>query len=290
MTKARRTLFAAKPGAAARRRQRARASLVCAVPHELHHAVSLTHHASPGLRYWEALPATVSTVLGGYERVSPSDIKSSDAFLHSVYPAVALRTASGRSASSRRLVAADLGAGVGRVTEHLLQRHFDEVSVIEPVTHYLDAAREKLKPGGSAARADCACSFVCEPLQEWTPGKGAFDVIWVQWCLGHLTDDDFVTFFGRCAAGLRKEGLIVVKENNCKEGFIVDKDDSSLTRSHDYFLALFERAGLEVVKVSLQKGFPSELFAVRMCVRACVRRLAAPAPAALRAVQPAFGV
>ena len=214
----------------------------------------------------------MSTVLGGYERVSPSDIKSSDAFLHSVFPAVALRTASGRSAS-RRLVAADLGAGVGRVTEHLLQRHFDEVSVIEPVAHYLDAAREKLAPGGSAALAGCACSFVCEPLQEWTPGKGTFDVIWVQWCLGHLTDDDFVTFFGRCAAGLRKEGLIVVKENNCKEGFIVDKDDSSLTRSHDYFLALFERAGLEVVKVSLQKGFPSELFAVRMCVRGCWKRL-----------------
>ena len=58
--------------------------------------------------------------------------------------------------------------------------------------------------------------------------------------------------------------LAQVKENNCAEGFIVDKEDSSLTRSHDYFLSLFAQAKLSVVKIKLQRGFPSELFAVRM--------------------------
>jgi protein N-terminal methyltransferase len=48
------------------------------------------------------------------------------------------------------------------------------------------------------------------------------------------------------------------------KGFIVDKDDSSVTRSHDYFLTLFARAKLSVLKVKLQRNFPSELFAVRM--------------------------
>ncbi len=55
-----------------------------------------------------------------------------------------------------------------------------------------------------------------------------------------------------------------MKENNCAEGFVVDKEDSSLTRSNDYFLSLFAKAKLGVVKVKLQRGFPSELFAVRM--------------------------
>jgi protein N-terminal methyltransferase len=55
-----------------------------------------------------------------------------------------------------------------------------------------------------------------------------------------------------------------VKENNCAEGFVVDKEDSSVTRSNPYFLSLFAKAKLVVLKTKLQKGFPSELFAVRM--------------------------
>ena len=37
-----------------------------------------------------------------------------------------------------------------------------------------------------------------------------------------------------------------------------------MTRSHEYFLTLFARAKLSVLKVKLQRNFPSELFAVRM--------------------------
>lgn len=37
-----------------------------------------------------------------------------------------------------------------------------------------------------------------------------------------------------------------VKENICKEGFVVDKDDNSLTRSNTYMLELFRKAGMSV--------------------------------------------
>ena len=47
-------------------------------------------------------------------------------------------------------------------------------------------------------------------------GAGAYDVIWVQWVVGHLTDDDFVAFFQRCRKGLKPDGVIVLKENTCK--------------------------------------------------------------------------
>jgi protein N-terminal methyltransferase len=65
-------------------------------------------------------------------------------------------------------------------------KHFAEVDVIEPVRHYLDAATSALS--GEDAQHNCALRFLCEPLQSWTPAHGRFDVIWVQWCLGHLTD------------------------------------------------------------------------------------------------------
>ena len=56
--------------------------------------------------------------------------------------------------------------------------------------------------------------YLYEPLQKWTPEAGHYDVIWCQWVLGHLTDDDLVAFFKRCAKGLAPGGLIFVKENN----------------------------------------------------------------------------
>lgn len=37
-----------------------------------------------------------------------------------------------------------------------------------------------------------------------------------------------------------------MKENICKEGFVVDKDDNSLTRSNAYMLELFQKACMSV--------------------------------------------
>jgi protein N-terminal methyltransferase len=54
----------------------------------------------------------------------------------------------------------------------------------------------------------------------------------------------------KAAKGLKKDGLIFVKENvcsgTCKEGFIVDNDDSSLTRSDAYMIKLFEQSNMQV--------------------------------------------
>jgi protein N-terminal methyltransferase len=65
-----------------------------------------------------------------------------------------------------------------------------------------------------------------------------FDVVWCQWCLGHLSDPDLATFLRRSRAALREPGrsVIVVKENLCNDqpdgGACVtfDHEDSSLTR------------------------------------------------------------
>ena len=34
-------------------------------------------------------------------------------------------------------------------------------------------------------------------LKDFTPEAGRYDVIWIQWCVGQLPDDDFVSFFKR---------------------------------------------------------------------------------------------
>ena len=86
----------------------------------------------------------------------------------------------------------------------------------------------------------------CELLGRvgYVPPEGAddtdsgFDVVWCQWCLGHLNDADLVAFFRRCRAALREPGksVVVVKENLCQEDDegsgreSFDESDSSLTR------------------------------------------------------------
>ena len=109
-------------------------------------------------------------------------------------------------------------------------------------------------------------------MQDHAPAH-QYDLIWLQWVIGHLTDADFVAFLGRCAseAGLRRPGgLICIKDNVLAgkeykdKAFIVDKQDSSLTRSDVYLKALFKAAGLRIVAEATQKMFPKELFPVKM--------------------------
>ncbi|GBG61183.1 hypothetical protein CBR_g19259 [Chara braunii] len=220
-----------------------------------------------GIDYWQSVDATVDGVLGGYGNVSAKDVAESGTFLKEVFGGRLADGAVGR----RHLVALDCGAGVGRVTQHFLLQHFHEVDLMEPVENFLNAARNNLaafrgEPGQAPdIRRHCAVNFFCQSMEHFSPQPNRYDVIWIQWCSGHLTDTDFVEFFKRCQTGLKSDGgLLILKENNAKSGFVVDKEDSSVTRSNDYICELIGQAGLQILKVKLQKGFPKELFAVRM--------------------------
>jgi protein N-terminal methyltransferase len=82
----------------------------------------------------------------------------------------------------------------------------------------------------------------------------------------YLTDDDLVDLFKSCKKGLKEGGLIIVKENICTSGFIVDREDNSLTRSHAYWMGLFARANVSVVMSMKQKDMPEQLYQVKMYV------------------------
>ncbi|KAI3965848.1 hypothetical protein MKX01_010805 [Papaver californicum] len=210
-----------------------------------------------GVGYWEGVEASVDGVLGGYGHVNDTDIKASEDFLKTII--------SERLGSTRKLAALDCGSGIGRVTKNLLLRYFNEVDLEEPVSHFLEAARESLSPeNGTASDDHKAVNFYCVPLQEFTPEAGRYDVIWVQWCIGQLADDDFVSLFKRAKVGLKPNGVFVLKENIAKSGFVLDKEDKSVTRSDLYFKELFKRCGLHLYKSKDQKGFPAELFPVKM--------------------------
>ncbi|GJW85278.1 alpha N-terminal protein methyltransferase 1 [Tanacetum coccineum] len=131
----------------------------------------------------------------------------------------------------------------------------------------MEAARENLSPENLSVSDDHkAANFYCTPLQEFTPDAGRYDVIWIQWCIGQLADDDFVSFFKRAKAGLKPGGLFVLKENLAKSGsgFKLDNEDKTIARSDEYFNELFSQCGLHVHYMKDQEGFPDGLLPVKM--------------------------
>jgi hypothetical protein len=48
----------------------------------------------------------------------------------------------------------------------------------------------------------------------------------------YLSDEDSVAFLKEAKNNLKEGGVVIVKDNASDEGFVVDKIDCSVTRSH----------------------------------------------------------
>ena len=88
--------------------------------------------------------------------------------------------------------ALDCGAGIGRISKHLLVKHFSSVDLVEQDKKFLEKAKDNLSNCKQAGK------LICCGLQNFVPESVHYDVIWCQWVLGHLTDDHFIQFFQRC--------------------------------------------------------------------------------------------
>lgn len=51
--------------------------------------------------------------------------------------------------------------------------------------------------------------------QDFQPAPNTYDVIWIQWVIGHLHDLDFIRFFRRCAVGLKPGQLLHYSAYHC---------------------------------------------------------------------------
>lgn len=131
----------------------------------------------------------------------------------------------------------------------------DQVDIVEPIEKFSDKLKGQPGIGG----------IFNVGLEEWTPEEGVYDLIWNQWCLGHLTDSQLVDYMGRCGKGLKSGGLVIVKEN-ISTGFedLFDETDSSVTRTENKLKKLFIEARMSVVRTEIQRGMPKELYPVRM--------------------------
>ncbi|KAI1500446.1 alpha-N-methyltransferase NTM1 [Biscogniauxia marginata] len=216
--------------------------------------------ADDGRQYWQSIDADDNGMLGGYPKISRVDLRGSRSFLAKL----GLGRNNGQKAVKRAL---EGGAGIGRITQGLLLEIAEVVDIVEPIAKFTEALQDYEGVG----------QVFNVGLEEWRPttdddgDRVSYDLIWNQWCVGHLTDQQLVEYLVRCTSVLsvgedgKVRGIIVVKENmsTCGED-VFDELDSSVTREDEKFRQIFEKAGLRIVKTELQHGFPSELYPVRM--------------------------
>ncbi|XWW95695.1 hypothetical protein V2A60_003662 [Cordyceps javanica] len=175
-----------------------------------------------GRKYWENAEASTDGMLGGiptfqaYSHISRTDILGSRSFLARLNIGIKGDRCTVKSA-------VDAGAGIGRITKDLLLSIAEEVDVVEPIARFTEPLKS-IKGVRNIFNVG---------LEEWQPAEGdEYDLIWTQWCLGHLTDEQVVKYLEVCKTVLRRgTGWIIVKENlSTGVDDMFDSTDSSVTR------------------------------------------------------------
>lgn len=214
---------------------------------------SLIDHAE-SLKYWNSISPDVNGMLGGFPQISRIDLRGSANFLAKLRRL----SPSAGSTKGKLKLGVDCGAGIGRVTEGFLSNVCEVVDIVEPIEKFANVLRDgKLKAEGIVG------DVFTVGLEHWEPqAEKRYDLIWHQWCVGHLTDDQLISHLRKCKRFLADGGWIVVKENlsSDQDGQdLYDELDSSVTRSELKFRELFHDAGLQLLRSELQTGFPKGL-------------------------------
>ncbi|XFG08270.1 hypothetical protein AB1E19_011894 [Capra hircus] len=200
--------------------------------------------------FYQEVPATEEGMMGNFIELSNPDIQASRKFLRKFVGGP------GRAGTDCAL---DCGSGIGRVSKHVLLPVFNTVELVDMMESFLLEAQNYLQVKGDKVE-----SYHCYSLQEFTPPLGRYDVIWIQWVIGYLTDKDLLAFLSRCQDGLKDNGIIILKDNVAREGCIFDLSDSSVTRDMDILQTLIRKSGLVVLGQQKQDGFPEQCVPVWM--------------------------
>ncbi|XP_010349035.1 N-terminal Xaa-Pro-Lys N-methyltransferase 1 isoform X2 [Cebus imitator] len=129
--------------------------------------------------------------------------------------------------------------------------------MVDVTEDFLVRAKTYLGEEGKRVR-----NYFCCGLQDFTPEPDSYDVIWIQWVIGHLTDQHLAEFLRRCKASLRPNGIIVIKDNMAQEGVILDDVDSSVCRDLDVVRRIVYSAGLSLLAEERQENLPDEIYHV----------------------------
>lgn len=154
--------------------------------------------------------------------------------------------------------ALDCGSGIGRITINLLRYYFKEIHLLEPVTSLIEKSKENL------SKYDNKFVYINTGLENFNFNE-KYDLIWIQWVLGYLNDDDLTSFLLKCKNNLSENGLIIIKENIASDNFYADLEENNIIRSDNHFKYILKNnnLNLNILEEINQPEFPKDLFKVK---------------------------
>jgi protein N-terminal methyltransferase len=189
---------------------------------------------SDAIENWKDADTTEYEVTGFDEEYQQNEVRISFQILDHLHNKLHVRL--GR--------AADCGAGIGRVTNHLLAKRFDKVDLFERSTKLIEFARESLAGNPHVGE------FFNSDLKD-IKFNHKYDVIWVQMVTGYFDDEELVAFYKKCKDALTQNGVVVFKDFVSPiYSLHIKLRLAEVFRSRAYNKVLFKEAGFEVVYTS----------------------------------------
>ena len=145
--------------------------------------------------YWASVEPNLTSVLGN-ENIQLPDVKCSCELLNGLILSKQLNPK----------CCLDCAAGIGRVTEYVLSNFFNEIDLFEKDKVFLEKCKKKF------AGNDKIKNIYESSLEKFKFEK-KYDLIWIQWCLENLEDEDLLPFLKKCYENIKDDGIIIVKEN-----------------------------------------------------------------------------
>lgn len=211
-------------------------------------------------KYWASKDVSLKSVLGGFEESHLPDVKCSCELLQGLILSKQLNPGS----------ALDCGAGIGRVTEFVLTRFFKEIDLMEKNPKFVDKCKSKFSSNEKIKK------IYLSPLESFKFER-KYDLIFIQWCLENLEDEDLVPFLNKCYDNLENNGLIIVKENlynspdsqslsneNKEKEFEYSDLDYSKQRPDIFYINLFINNKFKIRNHFLNPNWPENM--MPLCV------------------------
>ena len=203
-------------------------------------------------KHWEEKEATLESVLGGWEDTNLPDIKCSNELLNGLILTKKLNNNS----------ALDCACGIGRVTQFVLCNFFNEIDLFEKDEKFVNKTKEIFKYNKKVKNIFC-CGI------ENFEFKRKYDLIWIQWTLENLEDNDLIPFLNKCKNNLNDNGIIVIKENYYYEDnnnnnehnkkFEYSKEDFSKQRLDIFYINLFINNGFKIIHHFINPNWPEKI-------------------------------
>jgi protein N-terminal methyltransferase len=203
--------------------------------------------------HWANSESTIKGVLGGNDQVHEIDVSASKDFLDKLIKKKLIIPGS----------VLDCGAGIGRVTNSVLQYYFSECDILEQDEKFVAFCKEAFKNNPKVK------NIYKSSLQDFIFQR-KYNIIWIQWCLENLEDDDLIRFLTNCRNNLEEDGRIVIKENIIDKGVQYWAEDFSKVRSDILFKDIFLKSGLKIIKHIHHPNWPKDLLEVSIFLLAAI--------------------